>query len=889
MEALTMQTPTDSTTPGGSGRPGLGTCLCGLFFWMTLASTAPAQVVVDFSGTPLTGINPLSVSFTDMTTGGPVLFWTWDFGDGGSSSDQNPTHTYLAPGDYDVQLIVLVGTILYTGIKTDYITVDPVPLLADFSALPVDGSNPLVVAFTDLSTSSATITGWSWDFGDSNTSTLQNPVHTYTLPGTHSVSFTALVGLQADTLIKTDLITVAPAPLSVGFSASDTQGANTLPASFTDESTSPLTITAWSWDFGDGNGSSQQHPTHTYFDPGTYNVSLTAFLGQQSGTLVQSGFITVSDGIPQRLYVKSSNTEMFDLFGTSVALDGDTLVVGAPAEDSGATGANGDQGDNSISRSGAVYVFVRSGTGWVQQAYLKASNPGQDDYFGASVAISGETLVVSAYLEDSLAKGVNGDQLDNSANGAGAAYVFVRHGSSWTQQAYLKASNSGTSDYFGLSVAISDDTVVVGARYEDNSATGVDGNQSAGLSLNSGAAYVFHRQGATWSQQAYLKASNTDDSDNFGYAVTISGETVVVGAHGEDSSASGVDGDQSDEGAQNAGAAYVFVRNGSTWSQQAYLKASNSNGGDRFGNSLAMSDDTLVVGAFSEDGSASGVNGDQGDNNTSDAGAAYVFVRGEASWSQQAYLKASNTDASDLFGSGVALSGDKLIVGAFREDADSTGVNGDQTNADAKDAGSAYVFVRSGTEWSQQAYVKASNAGTSPLNEGDLFGTTVAVSGNTVAIGAPDEDSNATDLDGDQEDNSAPDAGAVYLLGPYTWGNLGGGTPGLHGQPQLVVSSPLTEGSELGIDLSDAPAGALMLLRASLTSTPLSVVGGTLYAHPYDLQLLFVADASGQFNLASLVGPGSPPGVEIYFQYIVQDLSVPFQITLSNARMATTP
>ena len=146
----------------------------------------------------------------------------------------------------------------------------------------------------------------------------------------------------------------------------------------------------------------------------------------------------------------------------------------------------------------------------MQTAYLKASNTAQFDEFGGAVAVSGNTVVVGALGEFSSATGVNGDQSDNSAPDSGAAYVFVRTGSTWSQQAYLKASNTDASDFFGLSVALSGDTLVVGATLEDSSATGVNGNQSDNSALNSGAAYVFVRTGTTWSQQAYLKASNTD-------------------------------------------------------------------------------------------------------------------------------------------------------------------------------------------------------------------------------------------------------------------------------------------------------------------------------------------------------------------------------------------
>jgi hypothetical protein len=396
----------------------------------------------------------------------------------------------------------------------------------------------------------------------------------------------------------------------------------------------------------------------------------------------------------QQAYVKASNPEAGDVFGHAVAISGNTMVVGADSEDSNAMGVNGDQANNSASNAGAVYVFVRNDSAWSQQAYLKASNTDANDHFGYSVSISGDTIVVGAYGESSNATGVNGDQTNNSASGAGAAYAFVRNGSTWSQQAYLKASNTGIGDFFGSWVAISGDTIVVGALYESSNAIGVNGDQTNNSASNAGAAYAFVRNGSTWSQQAYLKASNTEGADRFGTSVSISGDTIAVGALQESSNATGVNGDQTNNSASGAGAAYVFVRAGSTWSQQAYLKASNTNSGDGFGWPVSISGDTIVVGASFEYSNATGINGDQTNNSATLSGAAYVFVRNGSTWSQQAYVKASNTDAFDRFGYSLAISGDTIVVGAYGESSNATGVNGDQTNKSATWSGAAYVFFR---------------------------------------------------------------------------------------------------------------------------------------------------------------------------------------------------
>jgi hypothetical protein len=429
-------------------------------------------------------------------------------------------------------------------------------------------------------------------------------------------------------------------------------------------------------------------------------------------------------------------------------------------------------------------VFV---SGNLAQAvgYVKASNTDRSDYFGWSVALSGDgnTLAVAALSEASNAAGIDGNQADNSASGSGAVYVFTRSGGSWSQQAYVKASNTDASDGFGYSVALSGDgnTLAVGAVGEDSSATGIDGNQTdnsagrGGSTSGSGAVYVFIRSGGSWSQQAYVKASNTDAFDDFGSSIALSGDgnTLAVGARGEDSSATGINDNQADNSASGSGAVYVFTRSGASWSQQAYVKASNTERGDWFGWSIALSGDgnTLAVGATGEDSNATGMNGNQTSNSGHNTGAVYVFTRSGGSWSQQAYVKASNTtarapagDGPDQFGWSVALSGDgsALAVGAPYEDGEATGINGNQAgNSATRDSGAVYLFIRSAGTWAQQAYMKASNT-----EVWDYFGWSVALSGdgNTLAVGAFGESGNAIGINGNQADNSALQSGAAYVF-----------------------------------------------------------------------------------------------------------------------------
>lgn len=485
-----------------------------------------------------------------------------------------------------------------------------------------------------------------------------------------------------------------------------------------------------------------------------------------SGNLESRYTIAVNrgDGILQDAYLKASNTGR-DLFGSSVAVSGDTIAIGAPVEDSSAIGVGGSQVDDSASNAGAVYIFVRSGESWSQEAYIKASNTDAADQFGDAVALSGNTLVVGVPKEASLSTGINGDQSNDvfreaSIHGAGAVYVFVREGTTWSQQAYIKASNTDNGDRFGESVAIDGDTLVVGANQEDSAMANAESNNDAS---QAGAVYVFVRDNGVWSQQAYLKASNIGAGDFFGGSVTVSGDSLVVGASSEDSNAIGVNGEESNNDLPGSGAVYVFTRVGLTWTQQAYLKASNPGEGDNFGTSVSLVGNTLAVAARREDSVAVGVGGNQQDNSAEDSGAVYVYRRSGNTWTQDGYIKASNTAAGDRFGSIVSLSSDGLglAVSAPNEASSARGINGNESDNSAPDAGAVYFFVRGSSVWSQRAYIKASN--TDPA---DTFGQIqgLSFSGRTLVVGARSEDSADTGVDGDQTDNSLSTAGAVYVF-----------------------------------------------------------------------------------------------------------------------------
>jgi hypothetical protein len=477
---------------------------------------------------------------------------------------------------------------------------------------------------------------------------------------------------------------------------------------------------------------------------------------------------TLADMLEAIGYFKNSNHEAGDFVSAvDISADGHTLVVGSSGERSAATGIDGDQADDSMTSAGAAYVYRRVNGTWAQQAYLKASNTGAFDSFGATAALSadGRTLAVGATGEASRSSGVNGDQDDNDAGGAGAVYVFVQDDDgTWSQQAYVKASNPGTDDAFGFAIDLSadGDTLAVGTPFEED-------NPIDNL-VNSGAVYVFHRDSANaWSQRAFLQAPNTAEGDAFGFSVALDGdgELLAIGAPFEDSAATGIDGDQNDNTAPAAGAVYVYAGNHDTdaWQSIAYVKAPNTDSNDQFG-TVALSDDgtTLVVGAPGEDSSSSGIDGDQANDGTDSAGAAYVYGRSGATWQFQTYLKPPNPDRADIYGHRLALSGDgnTLAVGAPNEGGGSSGVGGDPTDNNAQDAGAAYVFRRedSAAPWALHAYVKASNP-----DGGDRFGSELALSadGRSFAAAAPSEESAAAGIDGDQTDNSAFSAGAAYL------------------------------------------------------------------------------------------------------------------------------
>jgi hypothetical protein len=344
-----------------------------------------------------------------------------------------------------------------------------------------------------------------------------------------------------------------------------------------------------------------------------YSVSIygdTALVGafhdSDNGPYSGSAYVFTRSGTTwtQQAKLLASDGTAGDWFGVSVSLFGNTALIGAHGDD--------DNGDS----SGSAYVFILNGTTWTQQAKLLASNGAAGDAFGWGVSLYGDTALIGAQYDDD-----NGDE-------SGSAYVFTRNGNAWTQQAQLNASDAAPGDLFGCSVSISGETALIGAYWDDDNGE------------DSGSAYVFTRTGTTWTQQQKLLASDGEGGDAFGYAVSLDGDTGLIGAYWDN------------DMAFHAGSAYVFTRTGAVWTQQAKLLASDGDITDWFGYAVSVRGDTALIGEPYDD------------INDYDSGSAYIFTRTGITWTQQTKLFASDGVGMDLFGWSVSLSEDNALIGA---------------------------------------------------------------------------------------------------------------------------------------------------------------------------------------------------------------------------------
>ncbi len=381
----------------------------------------------------------------------------------------------------------------------------------------------------------------------------------------------------------------------------------------------------------------------------------------------------------QRAELTSLDGASDDEFGYSVAISGDTALVGT----------------NGFGRpEGAAYIFVRSGTTWTQQAeFTTPDGSGWWPDFGYSVALDGDTAVVAYPGYTTL-----------SMTGSGIVYVFVRSGTTWSEQGALSPTdNANEVENFGSWLAISGDTILVGADQT------IVGGLTGGIPNDGGAkcqgnAYVFVRSGATWTQQAELTASDGAAFDYFGCSVALDGDTAIVGM----AYPTGL-------GSPPPGNAYVFVRSGATWTQQAELTASDGAAGDLFGSFVAVSGDTALISAPAHTLSP------ESDPSFTHQGAAYVFVRSGTAWKQQTEL--SPTEGDGGFGWAVALDGDTALVGV--------GDNNDVATGGTDHFGSVFVYVRSGTTWSKQTALLQPD----PNNYLTDYAASVSLSGTTALVG----------------------------------------------------------------------------------------------------------------------------------------------------------
>jgi hypothetical protein len=386
-------------------------------------------------------------------------------------------------------------------------------------------------------------------------------------------------------------------------------------------------------------------------------LGLAFLLGASTGTAA---------GLPAE--VTPADGASGDHFGYSVSVSGNTLLVGAPG-----SSVNGVL-------SGAAYIFTRVNGSWQLQAKLTPSDATSQVSFGQAVSLSGDTAVVGA------------PYAAVAGTPAGSAYVFTRSGSSWTQQARLSASDYTAYDYFGSSLSLSGDRVVIGAPFVDV------------FQADSGAAYVFTRSGGNWNSGVKVFPIDGRTTDYFGSSVALNGAELAVGAPNDD------------DNAVASGSVYVFSLSGATWLQTQKLRPNDGQNGDLFGNAVALSGTDLLVGA--PDNDALGIA----------AGAAYQFSRSSGLWSFAQKLTANDAATGDFFGAAVALSGERAFVGAFLDDG--AGI----------DTGSTYLFARSAGSFNQVRKDTLSAA-----SESDNFGAAVAIDGLNAVAGADQANSNGVD------------------------------------------------------------------------------------------------------------------------------------------------
>jgi hypothetical protein len=419
----------------------------------------------------------------------------------------------------------------------------------------------------------------------------------------------------------------------------------------------------------------------------------------------------------QAAFIKAKPNDQGDHMGSGIALYEDTMVVGALFEDGGKGGVNPDPSSNGAVDSGAAYVFVRHDNSWVQEAYLKAETPVDNGFCGIAVAIWKDTIAMGC---------VRASEFGNGAAMPGEAYVYVRNGGKWTQQARLTLPGNDIN-LFGHTVALEGDRLAIGAPYEDTGGA------------NAGALYVYERSGDKWGEPVRLAADQPHTRGSMGWSVALSGDRLVAGS---------VERVGLDANPNGPGAAFVYTHSSSGWSAPARLPAPKLDDGATFGGAVAISGDTIVVGAS------------RGELlTTTPAGEAFVFDRSGDTWGFTQKLVSTYPRNSNFFGGSVALSPTTLVVGAPGDTSSAQGINGDPSRNDVTNCGSFYIYGREGGKWAQSAYVKAKNAQSEAR-----FGESLAMYGDTVVTGAAAESHGSEGVNPPDDSSVAIESGAAYVF-----------------------------------------------------------------------------------------------------------------------------
>lgn len=429
--------------------------------------------------------------------------------------------------------------------------------------------------------------------------------------------------------------------------------------------------------------------------------------------------VLVKRGGKQAAYIKPSTTKAGNGFASWLALSGETLVVGAPFEDSAATGINGDEKNTAAADSGAAYVFVRAPSGWVQQAYLKPPKETHaQDFFGGSVAISGDTLAIGSVRRD--LRSVTTLPTRN-----GVVFVYTRTGGVWTFQQELSASDATVGDSFGYSLAVDGDALAVGAPIVGQ------------LGSKYGAVYAFNRVAGKWQQSQKLVSSQPQDLAQFGSFLTMDARTLVVSTQEEYHDAT------------SGGAVYVFTRRDARWENIQRLAPEPPRANAWFGFETSIFGDELVVGAPSLD---------DPDRTDEQPGEAWLYERRGDRWENTTVIKAPLVQRGNLFGTGVAVAKDALLISSPGENGSSSGVGGDPNRRDASQTGAVYLYARTDEGWKFSTYLKATNP-----DAADQFGWMVALGSDFAVVGAMLEDGAGQGIDPPDSDSST-DSGAVYIF-----------------------------------------------------------------------------------------------------------------------------